>query len=128
VEHDQRPGSGDLYDDEIVRIATELGHIEEGCRCAPGADLPCPEVVADLRLAAAQLTPILAAATFKEAAADARIKAQEYRRLATDARDRRDDGDPDGARHIDRFDAKATALEALERDLHDRARQGGPSC
>lgn len=46
-------------------------------------------------------------------AAEIRAEAQELRRLAKDAKDRRDDGDPDAARHLDRFLAKAVALEQV---------------
>lgn len=46
-------------------------------------------------------------------AAEIRAEAQELRRLAGDAKDRRDDGDPWAAVHLDRFLAKAVALEQV---------------
>jgi hypothetical protein len=53
-------------------------------------------------------------------------KAAELRRLAADARDRRDDGDSNGERHMQRFLAQAVALEqfARARGRTDREEQG----
>ena len=59
-------------------------------------------------------------------AAEVRNEAWELRRLAKDAKDRRDDGDPDAARSLERFLAKAVALEQVAARITEGGDTDGP--
>jgi hypothetical protein len=55
-------------DAAIDRIASDVGHADEGCGCPPGADLPCPEVRLDMALAVRAASPLIERAALLAAA------------------------------------------------------------